>query len=177
MSEKISPITQKALDHAQLLEQSAHEMLRVVQKVNLSEDVDSVFEGKEKNIIMDALAYHAADTIMSANSIRNAIENGSESGNLESHDEKAILEGCIAMMQSVGGRVNEWIEWLGIWPDDENEYLDFGWYYSEIVRRLFLWNTTHSGGTSTYAKCRELGVDPCDTVTVRISNNSEEGET
>lgn len=42
---------------------------------------------------------------------------------------------------------------------DDEGYPQFSYSYGKIVQMLFLWNTSHSGGTSTMRKCRELGVD------------------
>lgn len=46
--------------------------------------------------------------------------------------------------------------------EDEERFdcrIGFSYSYFEIIQRLFLWGTNHSGGTSAHAKCMELGVD------------------
>ena len=42
--------------------------------------------------------------------------------------------------------------------------MGFSYSYFELVQQLFLMGTNHSGGTSTRAKCRELGVDAGEAV-------------
>lgn len=60
---------------------------------------------------------------------RAAMEKQNVNKELESHDEKHILECCISLMQE-----------------------------------LFLLGTNHSGGTSTRAKCEQLGVDSSEEI-------------
>ena len=75
-----------------------------------------------------------------------------------SHSEKQVLEGCIALMQELTGYFEEWLEYHDF-EVDEDETFFVTMSYFHIVQRLFLWNTGHSGGTSTGLKCGELGVD------------------
>lgn len=44
----------------------------------------------------------------------------------------------------------------------------------EIVQRLFLMRTDHSGGTSTREKCNELGVDAYKEVFFEAGNEADE---
>ena len=74
-----------------------------------------------------------------------------------SHSEKHILEGCIALMTELTDSFAEWLEWQGIEVPEEERFCH-RFYYTEIVERLFLWHTHHSGGTSQRMKCEELGV-------------------
>ena len=78
----------------------------------------------------------------------------------ESHSEEAIFEGCIALMQGLTEHFREYLEFMGIDLDglDEEELFSVSYTPFEIVQRLFLWETSHSGGTSTRKKCAELGI-------------------
>ena len=82
---------------------------------------------------------------------------------LESHDEKHILESCISLMQEMVNEFAEWYRWQhgedAIEELDEEERFCFRKTYFRIVQELFLLHTNHSGGTSTRAKCEQLGVD------------------
>jgi len=75
-----------------------------------------------------------------------------------SHSEKEILEGCLALMKGLVSEFAEYLEWVGFEPDTEEERFSLSMPYAEIVCRLFLWHTSHSGGTSTGMKCRNLGI-------------------
>ena len=87
--------------------------------------------------------------------------------------EKQIYKGCLSLMQGVVEYFKEYLDFIGIdrlmddykemgIDTDSEEYrFSYNIQPTEIVNRLFLWNTRHSGGTSTRAKCRELGIDDC----------------
>lgn len=94
----------------------------------------------------------------------NAWNRRGDSVRIESQSEAQILKGCIELMQSVTNTFNEFIDY------------DFNISYSyfEIVQRLFLQHTNHSGGTSTRAKCKELGVDSSDRVVFGAHDEEEE---
>ena len=96
---------------------------------------------------------------------------------VESHSEKDILGGCIALLDEMVGYFSDYMEWLGYEPNEEERACGyFGMSYFKIVKRLFLWETTHSGGTSTREKCYELGIDdPSDGVQFALWDR-EEGE-
>lgn len=66
------------------------------------------------------------------------------------------------MLREAGKRFRDYLDFVGFEPSNGEEKLHIDFSLSHIVNRLFLWNTFHSGGTSTAAKCRELGADPCD---------------
>ena len=87
---------------------------------------------------------------------------------LESHDEKHILECCISLMQKVVNEFAEWYRWQhgegAIDELDEEERFCFRKSYFRIVQELFLLGTNHSGGTSTRAKCEQLGVDSAEEI-------------
>ena len=82
------------------------------------------------------------------------------SEHIESHSEKQILEGCISLIQEMVDGFREYLDYIGHdEPEYEEEKQPFCMSYFHIVKRLFLWHTLHSGGTSTIAKCHELGID------------------
>lgn len=87
---------------------------------------------------------------------------------LESHDEKHILECCISLMQEMVNEFAEWYRWQhgedAIEELDKEERFCFRKSYFHIVQELFLLGTTHSGGTSTRAKCEQLGVDSAEEI-------------
>ena len=74
-----------------------------------------------------------------------------------SHSEAAILRGCISLMQELMGRFEDYLDFVGLHPDEEERF-STRFYMAEIVERLFLWETSHSGGTSQRLKLRELGI-------------------
>ena len=86
---------------------------------------------------------------------RAAMEKQNVNKELESHDEKHILECCINLMQEVVNEFAEWYRWQhgedAIEELDEQERFCFRKSYFSIVQELFLLGTNHSGGTSTRA--------------------------
>ena len=82
---------------------------------------------------------------------------------LESHDEKNILKSCLGIMQDMVDEFAEWYRWQhgedSIEKLDDEERVCIRKTYFRIVKELFLLHTNHSGGTSTIAKCKQLGVD------------------
>ena len=82
---------------------------------------------------------------------------------LESHDENHILKSCLGLMQDMVDEFAEWYRWQhgedSIKKLDEEERFCIRKTYFRIVKELFLLHTNHSGGTSTRAKCKQLGVD------------------
>ena len=83
---------------------------------------------------------------------------------IESHSEREILKGCIALMQELTGCFEEYLDYMGIKPENDEERFCVNFTNFHIVQRLFLWRTYHSGGTSAIEKCKELGLDSCDVV-------------
>lgn len=85
---------------------------------------------------------------------------------VKSHSEKDVLDMCISLLDEMVGYFSEYMEWIGYEPtEEEKECGYFGMTYFHIVQKLFLYHTTHSGGTSTFKKCHELGIDdPSDGV-------------
>ena len=94
---------------------------------------------------------------------RAAVEKQKVDKELESHDEKHILKSCLGLMQDMVDEFAEWYRWQhgedSIEKLDEEERFCIRKTYFRIVRELFLLHTNHSGGTSTRAKCKQLGVD------------------
>ena len=96
---------------------------------------------------------------------------------LESHDEKYILKYCISLMQELVGKFEEWYEYVhgedAIRELDEEERFYYRMSYFSIVQELFLFRTSHSGGTSTRAKCKQLGVDWRDGIEFSFGGDEE----
>lgn len=97
-----------------------------------------------------------------------AVEKQNANKELESHDEKHILECCISLMKKMVNEFAEWYRWQhgedAIKELDEEERFCFRKSYFCIVQELFLLGTHHSGGTSTRAKCEQLGVDSSEEI-------------
>lgn len=90
---------------------------------------------------------------------------------IPSHSDKHILMACISLIDGVLNSEYGIYQQLADDDFDFKEFeerwgckLGFSYSYFELVQRLFLFHTTHSGGTSTHAKCRELGVDAGEAV-------------
>lgn len=96
---------------------------------------------------------------------------------LESHDEKYILKYCISLMQELVGKFEEWYEYVhgedAIRELDEEERFYYRMSYFSIVQELFLFRTSHSGGISTRAKCKQLGVDWSDGIEFSFGGDEE----
>lgn len=78
-----------------------------------------------------------------------------------SHSEKEIYEGCLELMEEISAEWMAYMEdYLGFDPEETNrdELPMFVFAPEHIVERLFLWHTSHSGGTSQGLKCKELGI-------------------
>ena len=94
---------------------------------------------------------------------RAAVDKQKDDKELESHDEKHILKSCLGLMQDMVDEFAEWYRWQhgedSIEKLDEEERFCIRKTYFRIVQELFLLHTNHSGGTSTRAKCKQLGVD------------------
>ena len=88
-----------------------------------------------------------------------AIYNDGSDAPITSHSERDILDACVEMMQGMADEFLEYLEWVGFKPDDEEKVTFCNLTYFDVVQRLFLSNTSHSGGTSTMKKCKALGVD------------------
>jgi len=79
-----------------------------------------------------------------------------------SHSENFILMECIHLMHEMVTDFEDWYKFVhgvnAIEELDEDERFCVRKTYFSIVKQLFLWHTSHSGGTSTRQKCCELGV-------------------
>ena len=108
---------------------------------------------------------------------RAAMEKQIAEKELESHDEKHILKYCISLMQELVGKFEEWYEYVhgedAIRELDEVERFYYRMSYFSIVQELFLFRTSHSGGTSTRAKCKQLGVDWSDGIEFSFGGDEE----
>lgn len=108
--------------------------------------------------VVESLEFYADNLLENGRKLEYAILCGSEDGNLDSHDERMIYQGCIDLIEDCARQMREWFEMYGYELDcDEIPCIMF--YPAEIVRKLFLRHTRHSGGTSTRAKCIQLGIN------------------
>ena len=123
----------------------------------------------EEELASFGIAIKALEEIQKYRSIgtpdecREAVEKQKTDKELESHDEKHILESCIALMREMVNEFAEWYRWQhgedAIKELDDEERFCIRKTYFRIVQELFLIRTNHSGGTSTRAKCKQLNVD------------------
>lgn len=108
---------------------------------------------------------------------RSAVEKQKIDKDLESHDEKHILKYCISLMQELVGKFEEWYEYVhgedAIKELCEDEKFCYRMSYFNIVQELFLFGTSHSGGTSTRAKCEQLCVDSSDEIEFSFGDDEE----
>mgnify|MGYP007119970137 CR=1 FL=1 len=108
---------------------------------------------------------------------RAAVEKQKCNNELESHDEKHILKYCISLMQELVGKFEEWYEYVhgedAIKELCEDEKFCYRMSYFNIVQKLFLLATSHSGGTSTRAKCEQLCVDSSDEIEFSFGDDEE----
>lgn len=90
---------------------------------------------------------------------------------IESHSEQKIVECCIDLMQELVNEFEKHIDYIDIdlteLPDDE--HFKVCYTNAEIVNRLLLSTTTHSGGTSTRQKCKELGLNSSKSIEFSFS--------
>lgn len=95
-----------------------------------------------------------------------------------SHSEKEIYKGCLALMETLKDEFYKWLDSIGVDVSelDDEEQFCCNYYPTEIVERLFLWATTHSGGTSQRMKCAELGIDNDKVVSFNFSDELEDAE-
>ncbi len=135
--------------------------------------IETVFEGeKHEGFCLltneDREAWEKYKKIGTPEECRMAMEKQNVNKELESHDEKHILESCISLMQEMVSAFAEWYRWE--YGEDAIEELDveerfcYRKSYFRIVQELFLFSTNHSGGTSTRAKCEQLGVDSSEEI-------------
>lgn len=93
---------------------------------------------------------------------------------IKSHSETEIVNSCIALMQELVGEFEDYLDFMDIAPESEEERFAVNFSYFHVVQRLMLWKTMHSGGTSTIQKCRALGFDPSDIVSFKDERDKGE---
>lgn len=174
--ERVSAITQKALKTIEKKKEYSREIEGLIARVEDYADSREEHSGidmskEELNMISCALAYRKNQNDSDIAKMEKALECGSESGDLSIQSEKHILQGCIRLLCEAGDSFREYLEFIGVEPDEETP-LRIPMQYGHIVKHLFLWNTYHSGGTSTRAKCRELDVNFDDEV--EITENEDD---
>ncbi|MGN0362958.1 MAG: hypothetical protein ACI4ET_08985 [Bilifractor sp.] len=176
-----SEFTKKGYEKAERLKAEAISAQTFSDRMEHSGSIRIQKDSAEGQLLLSALKSFREQRVSEAEDIKLALDCGDEYGNLRSHSEKEILDGCLSLMQEVVEDVQRNLLASDIdihepKKDENGCYLDDPdgtewwqhWFssnisYQKIVNRLFLWGTTHSGGTSTYAKCRELGVEPSHT--------------
>jgi hypothetical protein len=139
-----------------------------------------IYKGREEKadtilkMIEELRQYRAIGT---PEECRAAVEKQKIDKDLESHDEKHILKYCISLMQELVGKFEEWYEYVhgedAIKELCEDEKFCYRMSYFNIVQELFLFGTSHSGGTSTRAKCEQLGVDSSDEIEFSFGDDEE----
>lgn len=175
----IAPHEKQAMEnHGQTLEKLArrhglswYELLCVMADKKLLVDIEYDREKDYEKLCRQVLLleevkqYRAIGTLEEC---RAAMEKQNVNKELESHDEKHTLECCISLMQEMVNEFAEWYRWQhgedAIEELDEEERFCFRKSYFSIVQELFLIGTNHSGGTSTRAKCEQLGVDSAEEI-------------
>lgn len=96
---------------------------------------------------------------------------------VESHSEREIVNSCVSLMQELVGYFEDYLDFMEIIPQNEEERFQVELSYFHIVNRLLLWKTSHSGAASTREKCDELGFDSRDYVTFEDERYKQEEET
>lgn len=107
----------------------------------------------------EALEHYWLELKREAEEIESALLCGSEDGDLKSHNEWEIYNACVGLIEECAEQMKEYFDMIGFEPPSEDEIPLLQFSQREIVNRLFLWCTDHSGGTSTDAKCRQLGLE------------------
>lgn len=126
------------------------------------------------NALEEIQQYRAIGTVEEC---RMAVEKQKIDKDLESHDEKHILKYCISLMRELVGKFEKWYEYVhgedAIKELCEDEKFCYRMSYFNIVQKLFLLATSHSGGTSTRAKCEQLCVDSSDEIEFSFGDDEE----
>lgn len=182
----MSEFTEQAWGRARRLREesaTAHNLcIRIGDKMEAGQEV-CIKGADDLTVILDALTEYTERKRQRAREIETNLNAGDEYGDLRSHEEKHILEGCVNLM---GRMAEELVDWLRYAEDggcicledvaDSGVLFNYCISYGEIVNTLFLHRTGHSGGTSTAAKCRTLGVDSADAVVFEIKMEDESEE-
>lgn len=173
-----SPIEKKARDQIAAARKFAENKLEPLQKklsALISDDIDTIslsLTRDELSHICIALQDYDYNIQLKARQREQALDCGSEDGFLENQSDKDVLNGCIGLICEAVGEIKEYLE--ENCSDIAETVGSFGFSYFRIVQRLFLFNTMHSGGTSTCAKCRQLGVDPSEVADFWIDEENDE---
>lgn len=137
----------------------------ILQEIESGEKIgtETISSPDKLQTLICAMREYAENNRQKAVSIEDALKAGSEDGNLTSHNETCILEGCVSLMNFMVGAFREWLDavsdsngTINLNELDETEQFRTEISGTEIVERLFLWNTFHSGHTSSSAKARLL---------------------
>ena len=177
---KYESITEKALDKAEKLLRKAGNEEIIVRNIeaHLADPGSHSLCLDERcwQVIQSALLRDIKALREQGGSIKHAVLCGSEDGDLSSHDEKKILEGCISLLLEAGEYFREYLAFIGASPDEQDEYekASIEMTIGHIVKRLFLYHTLHSGGTSTAAKCKQLGYNSDSSIVVYETGKEEE---
>lgn len=152
------------MGYIRVLEEKQIEEIQQYRAIGTPEELQDM-----KNNYFEALSdWRQYRKIGTLEECRTAVEKQNVNKELESHEEKHILECCINIMQEVVNEFAEWYRWQhgedAIDELNEEERFCFRTSYFHIVQKLFLLCTNHSGGTSTRAKCEQLGVDSAEEI-------------
>lgn len=104
------------------------------------------------------------DAIEGLKAVTGAISDKIKELELSIHSEKDIVNGCIWLMEDVHEQMMNYMEIMDVQHTEGVPVLSYS--YFEIVQKLLLSRTKHSGGTSTRAKCENLGFDSYETVAI-----------
>ncbi len=103
--------------------------------------------------------------------IEKAINEVGDAQETASHSERDILDGCLWLLKRLTDEFDAYLDSV-VGPDADRFCVRMTMF--EIVQRLFLMRTDHSGGTSTREKCNELGVDAYKEVLFEAGNEVDE---
>ena len=145
-----------------MTEQEAITVFEEILAIDYRDTIPKYYEAMEL-AVKDMKEVKKYRTIGTPEECREAVDKQKDDKELESHDEKHILKSCLGLMQDMVDEFAEWYRWQhgedSIEKLDEEERFCIRKTYFRIVQKLFLLHTNHSGGTSTIAKCKQLGVD------------------
>lgn len=83
---------------------------------------------------------------------------------IKSHNEAEILKGCIILMQELTSEFEDYLDFMNIKPEKDEERFCIDCTYSHIVSRLLMSGKKYDKGLHVSDKCKELGVDYSDTI-------------
>ena len=145
-----------------MTEQEAIKVFEEILAIDYRDTIPKYYEAMEL-AVKDMKEVKKYRTIGTPEECRAEMDKQKVDKELESHDEKHILKSCLGIMQDMVDEFAEWYRWQhgedSIEKLDEEDRFCIRKTYFRIVKELFLLHTNHSGGTSTRAKCKQLGVD------------------